>query len=117
MQPQQKFSGSGPGAGEQSAAISCSQCGSPMPPEMRFCRACGNRLGEGPAEYTETVRLPNGAAAPNSQYQTQYGLGTGGPIAQQNFGGCPRRRRLGFRGSSWMWVILGLFFGLRGCMC
>ena len=26
---------------------------------MRFCRACGFRLGEGLAEYVETVRLPN----------------------------------------------------------
>ena len=28
-----------------------------MPSEMRFCRACGCRLGEGVAEYTETVRF------------------------------------------------------------
>ena len=41
----------------------CSQCGSPMPLEMRFCRSCGNRLGEGPAEYTETVRLPGATAS------------------------------------------------------
>ena len=30
-----------------------------MPRQMRFCRACGFRLGEGLAEYVETVRLPN----------------------------------------------------------
>ncbi len=28
-----------------------------MPREMRFCRACGQRLGEGLAEYVETVRF------------------------------------------------------------
>lgn len=28
-----------------------------MPREMRFCRACGCRLGEGIEEYTETVRF------------------------------------------------------------
>lgn len=28
-----------------------------MPREMRFCRACGCRLGEGVEEYTETVRF------------------------------------------------------------
>jgi len=28
-----------------------------MPSEMRFCRACGCRLGEGIEEYTETVRF------------------------------------------------------------
>lgn len=30
-----------------------------MPRQMRFCRSCGYRLGEGLAEYVETVRLPN----------------------------------------------------------
>lgn len=30
-----------------------------MPGEMRFCRVCGFRLGEGLAEFVETVRLPN----------------------------------------------------------
>jgi membrane-associated protease RseP (regulator of RpoE activity) len=30
-----------------------------MPREMRFCRACGFRLGEGVAEFTETVRFQN----------------------------------------------------------
>ena len=29
-----------------------------MPRDMRFCRNCGNRLGEGPAEYTPTEILP-----------------------------------------------------------
>ncbi len=31
-----------------------------MPSELRFCRNCGFRLGEGVAEYTETVRFQNG---------------------------------------------------------
>jgi PDZ domain len=30
-----------------------------MPRELRFCRSCGCRLGEGVAEYTETVRFQN----------------------------------------------------------
>jgi S1-C subfamily serine protease len=38
----------------------------------------------------------------------------GGPMAQQNFGGCPRRRRLGFRGMTWLWIVLGLFFAMGG---
>jgi hypothetical protein len=44
---------------EQSAqSIStCPNCGALMPREMRFCRACGCRLGEGVEEYTETVRF------------------------------------------------------------
>ena len=114
MQPQQKFSGSGPGSADQSGAIFCAQCGSPMPKEMRFCRSCGNRLGEGPAEYTETVRFPNATSAANSQFKNQYAPGMGGPMAQQNATGYPRRRRLGFSGMTWMWILLGLFFASGG---
>ena len=115
MQPQQKFSGSGPGSGDQSGAIVCAQCGAPMPKEMRFCRSCGNRLGEGPAEYTETVRLPYGTAAASAQFNNQYAAGMGGPMAQQPASGYPaRRRRLGFSGMTWMWIVLGLFFASGG---
>ena len=115
MQPQQKFNGSGSGSAGQSGAIVCAQCGSPMPPEMRFCRACGNRLGEGPAEYTETVRLPNGTTAANAQFNTQYAAGMGGAMAQQTGRGLwRRRRRLGFSGMTWMWIVLGLFFASGG---
>jgi membrane-associated protease RseP (regulator of RpoE activity) len=39
---------------------SCPNCGALMPRDMRFCRACGCRLGEGIEEYTETVRLKDG---------------------------------------------------------
>ncbi len=115
MQPQPKFSGSGPGSGDQSGTIMCAQCGSPMPPEMRFCRSCGNRLGEGPAEYTETVRLPNGAARPNAQFSSQYV--PGGPMAntaQTDY--LPKRRRLGFSGTTWLWIVLVAFFAFGGMM-
>lgn len=115
MQPQQKFSGSGFGSSGQSGAIVCSQCGSPMPPELRFCRSCGHRLGEGSAEYTETVRLPNGTTAANAQFNTQYAPGMGGSMTQQNASGyLRRRRRLGFSGMTWMWIVLGLFFASGG---
>lgn len=46
------------GAGAQSAST-CPNCSQLMPREMRFCRACGCRLGEGVEEYTETVRFQN----------------------------------------------------------
>ncbi|MDQ1557048.1 MAG: serine protease Do [Pyrinomonadaceae bacterium] len=45
---------------EQEAAAnpqSCPSCGTALVGGMRFCRACGYRLGEGMAEYVETVRL------------------------------------------------------------
>lgn len=38
----------------------CPNCGAVMPREMRFCRSCGCRLGEGVEEYTETVRFESG---------------------------------------------------------
>src|SRR5213080_972239 len=114
MQPQQNLSGSN-GATDQSAIV-CTQCGSPMPKEMRFCRSCGNRLGEGPAEYTETVRFPNAASA-NAQFNAVYVPPSAAPISQRS--SCDftrRRRRLGFRGVTWMWIVLGVFFASGGAM-
>jgi membrane-associated protease RseP (regulator of RpoE activity) len=108
MQPQQNFGS--PGAGEQF----CAQCGSPMPKEMRFCRSCGNRLGEGPAEYTETVRLP-GATAPQRGGQTTPFYPTfNAPMTTVNPAGC--RRRLGWKGTTWLWIALVLIFGMGGLM-
>jgi len=107
MQPQQNFS-----TGEQV----CAQCGSPMPREMRFCRSCGNRLGEGPAEYTETVRL-SGATAARNPGTTPFYPSVNAPLIQQSGGKFTRRRRrLGFTGMTWMWITLGLFFAGGGLM-
>src|SRR5947207_15720711 len=105
MQPQENMN-----TGDQV----CSQCGSPMPREMRFCRSCGNRLGEGPAEYTETVRLP-GTTASRAPGTTPFYPGGNAPLTQQagaKFRG--RRRRLGFTGMTWMWITLGVFFAGGG---
>jgi len=85
-----------------------------MPPEMRFCRSCGHRLGEGPAEYTETVLLPNGAARPNPQFSSQYH--PGGPMTAAPDAGSLRRRRLGFSGTTWLWIVLVAFFAIGGMM-
>jgi PDZ domain-containing protein len=46
-----------PGNSNAQSISACPNCGVPMPREMRFCRACGCRLGEGVEEYTETVRF------------------------------------------------------------
>jgi membrane-associated protease RseP (regulator of RpoE activity) len=117
MQPQQKSSGSGFGSADQSGAIVCGQCGAPMPTGMRFCRTCGNRLGEGPAEYTETVRLSPGANAANAQFKSQYAAGMGGPMARQSASSYLKpRRRLGFSGMTWIWIVLGLFFASGGLL-
>jgi serine protease Do len=36
------------------------------------------------------------------------------PLAPQTGRGYPRRRRLGFTGMTWMWIVLGLFFASGG---
>src|SRR5437016_8959658 len=112
MQPQRNLSGS-TGVTDQNAIV-CTKCGSPMPNEMRFCRACGNRLGEGPAEYTETVRFPNATATSNGQYTAPYGPGMTAPIARQTGRSLCRKRRLGFTGMTWMWIVLAIFFAGGG---
>jgi hypothetical protein len=108
MQPQQHFGS--PGAGEQS----CAQCGSPMPKEMRFCRSCGNRLGEGPAEYTETVRFPGATAANRGGQTTPFYPTFNAPMTTVNPG--RRRRRAGWKGTTWLWIVLVAFFGMGGLM-
>jgi membrane-associated protease RseP (regulator of RpoE activity) len=109
MQPQQNVNVSGPG--DQF----CAQCGSPMPKSMRFCRSCGNRLGEGPEEYTETVRFA-GTTAPSKGSQTTPFYPTfNAPMTTASQTYC-RRRRVGFTGMTWMWIALVGFFGVGGIM-
>ncbi len=105
MQPQQSFSA------DQNGAVVCAQCGAPMPKEMRFCRSCGNRLGEGPAEYTETVRFPNGQTAPGVSATTPF---YAAPMAQRNTSAVyyPRKRRV--RGMTWVWIAIAIFFASGG---
>jgi len=81
-----------------------------MPSDLRFCRNCGFRLGEGTAEYTETVRfqnappgtLPRNGAAQFPQHQ--YGGMTAGPGCQM------RKRQRRMSGMSWMFIVLIVFF-------
>jgi len=95
-----------------------------MPSGLRFCRNCGYRLGEGTAEYTETVRFQNGhngagvrtATAPTPNYQTNYGLG-GGPIATPGWREMRGLRGLRCRrmsGMTWMFLALIIFFFVAG---
>ncbi|HVS20905.1 MAG TPA: PDZ domain-containing protein [Pyrinomonadaceae bacterium] len=107
MQAQQSFSGTG-----QGGAVVCAQCGSPMPREMRFCRSCGNRLGEGPAEYTETVRFQNAPTAAGIHGTTPF---YSAPMTQASAGTLPTYRpRRRVRGMTWIWIALGLFFASGG---
>lgn len=90
----------------------CGNCRAPMPLGLRFCRNCGYRLGEGTAEYTETVRFyskptaDNGAAP--SQYATTYGV-TGGPMVAST-GGKIGKRAKKMSGMTWMFIGLLIFF-------
>jgi len=94
--------------GGQLSTTACPNCHLPMPTELRFCRNCGYRLGEGSPEYTETVRFhpdQNGTQA-QQVYATTYGLG-GTPVARPNTQVKPRRR---MSGMTWMFLGLLIFF-------
>ena len=103
MQPQQSYTEK-----DQNGAVVCTQCGAPMPREMRFCRSCGNRLGEGPAEYTETVRFAD--ASSGFRGAPQYFPGGAPPIARRDSSTiyAPKKKRL--RGMTWVWIMIGLLF-------
>jgi len=111
MQPQPNFSDS---SGGESGSIVCAQCGAPMPRDMRFCRSCGNRLGEGPAEYTETVRLPH-AQGTGPQF-SNFGPNYTAPIATQTGSGFPEKRRRRVSGMAWILIAIAFFFVFGGVM-
>lgn len=99
-------------AGSQPTTTSCPNCQASMPAGLRFCRNCGFRLGEGPAEYTETVRFHPGQNGAQAQevFATTYNLG-GTPVARPGSEIRKRRRRM----SGMTWIFLGLlFFFLAG---
>ena len=87
-----------------------------MPRDLRFCRNCGFRLGEGPAEYTETIRFENGrpvnladktAAASQQPFATAYG--TAAPMAP-GAGRHMAKRAKKMSGMAWMFIGLLIFF-------
>ena len=89
-----------------SSVTSCGNCRTPMPVGLRFCRNCGFRLGEGPAEYTETVRFQDGKAGATQQpFAPNYAA----PLAASptRAFGKPRKR---MSGMSWMFIGLLVFF-------
>ncbi|MDX6614578.1 MAG: serine protease Do [Blastocatellia bacterium] len=97
----------------------CSTCGAVMPPDLRFCRACGSRLGEDVAEYTETVRFQNAPTA-NSVPPSAPGFGAG-PQGPQAFGAVAaapmqwtHKKKRKFSGMTWLFIGLLLFFVAAG---
>jgi PDZ domain len=122
MQPEPKKAAAGP---EAEAITICPNCHVPMPSTMRFCRSCGFRLGEGVAEYAETVRLHNPttapAAGPAQAGTAPYGPpnawapiahaqhAAAGPLGQASAHLGKQQKECGRRRAPWIiWVVLGV---------
>jgi len=93
-----------------------------MPSGLRFCRNCGYRLGEGSAEYTETVRFQNGhpgvavGTKPTAGQQavvTSYGLSSG-QMAPHVSGTIQKQCRKKTSGMTWIFLALLGFFLTAG---
>jgi membrane-associated protease RseP (regulator of RpoE activity) len=95
----------------EAGVTTCGNCHAPMPQELRFCRNCGFRLGEGSAEYTETVRFQNAppGTLPGNNPLNSGPYGFRGPIASSPRGNISKRRG-GMSGMSWMFIGLLIFF-------
>src|SRR5215510_12907205 len=78
------------------ASTTCSNCHSTMPAELRFCRNCEFRLGEGIAELNETIRF-------DSAHPQMVAGAAAATVA-------PRRRRRRMSGMTWIFVGLLVFF-------
>src|SRR6185503_5601540 len=90
----------------------CGNCREPMPRELRFCRNCGYRLGEGSAEYTETVHFKN---APPRGFSGNGAAGSfppyAAPGAMAPANSVPiKKRRKRMSGMTWMFLGLLIFF-------
>ncbi len=92
----------------------CANCHLPMPGGLRFCRNCGFRLGEGLAEYTETVRFQNGhhpnIATADRSTSSQQPLVTSYDLSAAKVSGraCGALRRSGRKMSGMTWIFLCL---------
>jgi C-terminal processing protease CtpA/Prc len=73
----------------------CSNCHSAMLPELRFCRNCGFRLGDGVQEYNETIR---------------FGDQRGPLVVGAESAPAPVKRRRKMSGMTWVFVALLVFF-------
>lgn len=91
MQPEPKRVEPLSGSTGNEETVTCANCRATMPRQMRFCRSCGFRLGEGLAEYVETVRLPNqpqarrdvaAPAAPTPSRAETSGVRDWGPVGR-----------------------------------
>jgi membrane-associated protease RseP (regulator of RpoE activity) len=96
-------------SGFDSSVTTCANCHTPMPLGLRFCRNCGYRLGEGSAEYTDTVRFKDGQPGVGAGQQQPFGVNYAAPLAQAP-GGAFGKSRKRMSGMSWMFIGLLIFF-------
>src|ERR1044071_9308639 len=115
MQPPENFNNPSGKSGD-TGAVAGPQCGASMPREMRFCRACGHRLGEGPAEYTETTRFPNVTAQSPRVTTPAYLPPQGGPIANQANWNYPQKKRRKLSGMAWIFIVIAALFVVGGTL-
>jgi membrane-associated protease RseP (regulator of RpoE activity) len=103
-------------AGANAQPELCPSCGAALVDGMRFCRMCGHRLGEGLAEYVETVRFDRMAGMAGMPQGNQGMTGASGaqttlitpPIAPLAPTWKPKR------GKKWPWMfaVIALFLVL-----
>ena len=115
MQPPENLNDSS-GHPRDSGEIGCPQCGASMPREMRFCRVCGHRLGEGPAEYTETTRFSNVTAQSPRVTSAAYLPPQAAPIANQANWNYQQKKRRKLGGMAWIFIIIAVLFVVGGTM-
>ena len=113
MQPQNNLNNPSGGTGD-TGGIVCTECGAPMPQGMRFCRACGHRLGEGSAEYTETVRFPHATAT--GPQGTPFMPNYAGALTQQPGAGFPYKKKRRISGMAWIIILIAALFVLGGVL-
>jgi len=96
---------------EQAAfgSTACQNCHSTMPLSLRFCRNCGFRLGEGVAEYTETVRFSNAQGGPAAN-----GFGAGPAYMAPAATTAISRRKKRMSGMTWIFLAMIVFFLTAG---
>ncbi|HEX8070215.1 MAG TPA: PDZ domain-containing protein [Pyrinomonadaceae bacterium] len=96
-------------------AITCPNCQTKLLRGMRFCRTCGYRLGEGVAEYAETMRFddrmpPVATAAPLAATAQQTPAPPTTALPAPYTAPLARRARwCSMRGSNWLvWVMVAV---------
>src|SRR5262250_2359361 len=97
----------------------CANCHSPMPAGLRFCRNCGFRLGEGLAEYNETVRFQNGGGPITGvntaiPYSAPIVAAATSPISR--VGACSIAGRKRMSVIFWIFIGLAIFFACAGAL-